>query len=94
MPRLLLIVNYKQPDFFIGDLDNLIELKPKDAMRPEQLRKPEDYQIDISMLMEQIKEHADKIEDIEFSVDERLTFVKDEKAVKLNDLDKFKKISL
>ncbi|MBU1873199.1 type I-B CRISPR-associated protein Cas7/Csh2, partial [bacterium] len=92
MPRLLLVINYKQPDFFIGDLDNLIELKSD--KRHEQLRKPEDYKIDISGLLQRIKEHTDKIEDIEFAVDERMTFVLQEKDVKLNDLDKFTKISL
>lgn len=92
MPRLLLVINYKQPDFFIGDLDNLIELKSD--KRHEQLRKPEDYKIDISGLLQRIKEHTDKVENVEFAVDERMTFVLQEKEVKLNDLDKFTKISL
>jgi len=94
MPRLLLVVNYKQPDFFIGDLDNLIELKSKNDMRPEQLRKPEDYQIDITEMVKQIKRHEDKIENIEFVVDERMSFILKEEQVKLDDLDEFKKISL
>jgi len=92
MPRLLLVLNYKQPDFFIGDLDNLIELKSD--KRHEQLRQPEDYRIDITGLMKQIKEHKDKIENVEFAVDERMTFVLQEKEVKLNDLEKFQKLSL
>ncbi|HRU92277.1 MAG TPA: type I-B CRISPR-associated protein Cas7/Csh2 [Candidatus Marinimicrobia bacterium] len=94
MPRLLLVVNYKQPDFFIGDLDNLITLKSKDNMRSEQLRKPEDYQIDISQLIDQINKHKDKIENIEYTVDERMSFIRDEKEIKLDMLDMFKKISL
>ncbi len=94
MPRLLLIVNYKQADFFIGDLDNLIELKSKDNMRPEQLRKPEDYRIDMTALMNRIEKCKDKIEQIEFIVDERMSFVCDGKEVKLDKLDMFKQISL
>jgi CRISPR-associated protein Csh2 len=92
MPRLLLVINYKQPDFFIGDLDNLICLKSD--KRDEQLRKPEDYRIDITELMGKINEHNDKIENVEFSLDERMSFVLQEKEVKLKDLDKFQKISL
>ncbi len=92
MPRLLLIVNYKQADFFIGDLDNLIELKSKDNMRPEQLRKPEDYRIDMTALMNRIEKCKDKIEQIEFIVDERMSFVCDGKEVKLDKLDMFKQI--
>lgn len=94
MPRLFLVVNYKQPDFFIGDLDNLIELKPNDNMRPEQLRKPEDYQIDISQMINHINKHKDKIENIEFSVDERMSFICDGKEIELKELDIFKPISL
>ncbi|MCK9243960.1 MAG: type I-B CRISPR-associated protein Cas7/Csh2 [Candidatus Neomarinimicrobiota bacterium] len=94
MPRLLLIVNYKQPDFFIGDLDNLIELKSIDNIRPEQLRKPEDYRIDMSQLVGQIKKHKDKIENIEYAADDRMSFVCDGKEIELEKLDMFKKISL
>lgn len=94
MPRLLLVINYKQPDFFIGDLDNLIELKSKDNMRPEQLRKPEDYRIDMSQLIDQINKHKDKIENIEYVVDERMSFICDGKEIELDKLDMFKQISL
>lgn len=92
MPRLLLVINYKQADFFIGDIDNLIELQSD--KRHEQLRQPEDYRIDITGLMKQIEKYKDKIENVEFRVDERMTFCLREKEVKLNDLDKFQKISL
>ncbi|HDP68918.1 MAG TPA: type I-B CRISPR-associated protein Cas7/Csh2 [Candidatus Marinimicrobia bacterium] len=94
MPRLLLFVNYKQPDFFIGDLDNLIGLKSNNDIRPEQLRKPEDYRIDMSQLLDQINKHKDKIEYIEYIADDRMSFVYDGKEIELKKLEMFIKISL
>lgn len=92
MPRLLLFVNYKEPNFFIGDLDNLIEIKSD--LRDEQIRKPEDYKIDISRLLDQIELHKDKIENIEFAVDDRMKFVRNDEEINLKDLEKFTEISL
>ncbi|HHE39476.1 MAG TPA: type I-B CRISPR-associated protein Cas7/Csh2 [Candidatus Cloacimonetes bacterium] len=92
MPRLLLFINYKEPNFFIGDLDNLIKLKSD--KRDEQLRKPEDYQINISKLLEQIELHKDKIENVEFIIDDRMKFIQNGKEIKLNELEKFSEISL
>jgi len=92
MPRLLLFINYKEPNFFIGDLDNLIKLKSK--KRDEQLRQPEDYQIDISKLLEKIELHSDKIETIEFKIDNRMKFIQNEKEINLSGLEKFTEISL
>ena len=92
MPRLLLFVIYKEPNFFIGDLDNLIEIKSD--LRDEQIRKPEDYKIDISTLLDQIELHKDKIENIEFAVDDRMKFVRNDEEINLKDLEKFTEISL
>ena len=92
MPRLLLIINYKEPNFFIGDLDNLIKLDSE--KRDEQIRQPEDYQIDITKLLEQLEFHNDKIENIQFKADERMKFAKNGDEIKLSDLEKFAEISL
>jgi len=92
MPRLLLFINYKEPNFFIGDLDNLITIKSD--KRDEQIRQPENYQIDISKLLEQIEFYKDKIENIEFAVDDRMKFVRNDEKMKLSDLEKFTEISL
>ena len=92
MPRLLLFVNYKEPNFFIGDLDNLIEIKSD--LRDEQIRRPEEYKINISKLLEKIELHKEKIENIEFAVDDRMKFVRNDEEMKLSDLEKFTEISL
>jgi len=94
MPRLLLFINYKEPNFFIGDLDNLIKINSE--KRDEQIRQPEDYNIDVSKLLEQVAFHQnkDKIENIEFKVDDRMKFIQNGKEINLNDLEKFTEISL
>lgn len=92
MPRLLLIINYNQPNFFIGDLDNMITLD-KGKLRDEELRKPEDYKIEIGQLLEKIEENLDKIENIEFSSDSRINYLRNGEMVELKSLPKFKEIS-
>jgi len=92
MPRLLIIINYSGPNFFIGDLDNLIKLKSE--KRDEQIRQPEDYFIDLTALLGKIKNNQDKISNIEFVVDSRLKFVKEDKEIFLNEIEKFTEISL
>lgn len=92
MPRLLLMINYNQPNFFIGDLDSLIKLNAD--KRDEQIRQPEDYEIDTTELMEKVEEHKNKIENIQFKVDERMNFIRSGSKIKLNELDRFEEISL
>ena len=92
MPRLLLVINYKEPHFFIGDLDNLIKIKTD--KRDEQIRQPEDYQIDLSKLLDKIELHKDKIENIEYKVDDRIKFIRNGKEINPAELEKFTEISL
>ena len=93
MPRLLLIINYNQPNFFIGDLDNLIELD-KGELRDEELRKPEDYKIELGALLKRIENYQDKIENVEFITDSRMQYLKNGGPIELKDLEKFSEISL
>jgi CRISPR-associated protein Csh2 len=93
MPRLLLIVNYNQPNFFIGDLDNLINLD-NGSLRDEELRKPEDYKIEMDTLLDTIEKHLDKIENVEFITDSRMQYLRKGEAVELKNLEKFTEIFL
>lgn len=87
MPRLLLVINYNQPNFFIGDIDNLISLVTE--KRDEQIRKPEEYSIDITILMEKIKNCEAKIESVEYITDNRMKFICNGDAIKLEGVNKF-----
>jgi CRISPR-associated protein Csh2 len=93
MPRLLMVINYKQPNFFIGDLDNLINLD-NGSLRDEELRKPEDYKIEMDTLLDTIEKHLDKIENVEFITDSRMQYLRKGEAVELKNLEKFTEISL
>ncbi|MBT7262053.1 MAG: type I-B CRISPR-associated protein Cas7/Csh2, partial [Desulfobacula sp.] len=53
MPRLLLSIAYNEPDFFIGELDNLVHLESE--VIDTKIRRPEDYVIDISELVGKIE---------------------------------------
>ncbi len=92
MPRFLLVINYNRPNFFIGDLDNLISLKTN--LRDEELRKPEDYQVEMGKLLDRIDQHKDKIEKIEFAFDPRMRFLNNGAEILLSELEKFELLAL
>ncbi len=92
MPRFLMVINYIKPNIFIGELDNLVKLTSE--LRGESIRKPEDYVIDISMLMDKVNRYSDRIENIEFAVDSRMRFVCNGEKVALSSIDKFEEIEL
>ncbi len=73
MPRFLFHVLYKEGDnFYIGELDKRIKLiSEKDDL---QLRGPEDYVIDVTDLVNALKEHSNHIEKIEYKADKNIRF--------------------
>lgn len=87
IPRLLLSIQYKDPGFFIGELDNLVCLRHE--MPDTRIRRPEDYTIDLSELMGRIEKAKNKIQSISFIADEKLRFLSNGEPVKLTDLDGF-----
>lgn len=92
MPRLLLVVHYNQPNFFIGDLDNLVRLVPGE-LRDEELRRPEDYKLEIGLLLDKLATHTDKIERVEFTVDSRMQWLNHGQPVTLKSLNKFVEVA-
>ncbi len=69
-PRLLLNIVYKEANFFIGELDKYVDLVSE--KREEQLRDPNDFELDFSRLSQKINEFSDRIEKIEIIKDSRL----------------------
>lgn len=88
MPRLLLSIRYKEPDFFIGELDNLIVLVSD--MPDTKIRRPEDYKLDLTQLIERIDAAKDKIDSISFIADRKLRVCVGGKDTQLEDLPGFK----
>lgn len=76
MPRLLLMIEYKEPNFFIGELDNRIKLKTD--ILESKIRKPEEYAVDLTELLTLVEAHKDKINKIMYITDSKMTFVQNE----------------
>jgi len=73
VPRLLLRVNYKEKDFHIGDLNNLLTIQSE--MLDDEIRDVSDFKLDISKLIQKLDQHKKTIETIEYLVDNRVNFI-------------------
>mgnify|MGYP001627168901 CR=1 FL=1 len=83
MPRLLVRVEYNQSGFYIGELDKLVKLISQKS--DTAIRSPEDFQFDITRLVEKLTKYQDKIQKVEIAVDDSLSFVCEGKFVQLKD---------
>ncbi|EHP85064.1 type I-B CRISPR-associated protein Cas7/Csh2 [Methanotorris formicicus] len=72
-PRLLIKVNYKENNYHIGDLDKTLKLVSD--IEDEKIRDVKDFKVDITELVDLLKENKDKIEGIEYIWDKRLRLV-------------------
>jgi len=70
MPRLLVKVDYRTPDYFIGDLDKKIKIvSPKNDL---QIRSIADFQLDITDLTKAMEAAKTHIDDVWYKVDPQL----------------------
>ncbi len=69
LPRFMLKITYKEKGFFIGELDNRIKLEIKTATENE-IRSSKDYEIDLSDIIALLEKYNDKIETVEYMVDD------------------------
>lgn len=72
MPRLLLKVDYRQPQFFIGDLVERLKLNFDQGVKEDALSDVVDYTLDVSQLNKALQDHKEKIASITIIQDERL----------------------
>ncbi|MCK8827887.1 type I-B CRISPR-associated protein Cas7/Csh2 [Natroniella acetigena] len=92
IPRLLLKVTYSEENFFIGELKHYIKLDSD--KREEEIRDVEDYQLDLTMLLDVLEKNQEKIETIEYLVNPRVQFKANGEEVRLAELDTFQEINL
>jgi len=84
VPRLLIKVNYKEDNYHIGDISHMIKA---DSEKPlDEVRDISDLTLEISELAEILKENKDKIRDIEYQIDSRVTLVNNGEKVILSDI--------
>ncbi len=79
-PRLLIRIQYKENNYHIGDLDAKIKLISEKDDR--EIRDISEVKIDISKLISDLKSNADKIDIIEYIVDNDIIFVYNGKELK------------
>ena len=75
-PRLYLRIELNGKDKFLKDLRNMIKVKSSDSRIAENLsliRKPEDYELDISALINYLNQNKDKINIIHYWKDEEIS---------------------
>lgn len=75
MPRLLLRVVYKEGNFHIGDLDKMVKLVKKEEKADEAIRDISEVSLDLTELADALSKHRDKIERVEYKVDDRVSIV-------------------
>jgi len=79
-PLLLMVINYKE-SFYIGNLRQRLQLI-HDEINEMQLRSVDDYKIDMTEIIEELKINKEKIESIEFKYDSRLQLLNKGKIIK------------
>lgn len=80
MPLMLLTIDYNEP-FYIGNLRQRIKLDTGE-MNEMQIRNVNDYKIDVTSLIDELKANKNKIANIEFKADSRLKLICDGKEIK------------
>lgn len=73
MPKLLLKVNYNDNGFYIGDINRSIKLLSD--KKDEELRSVEDFKIDFTELSNLLNKYSNKIESIDYKIDDRIRII-------------------
>jgi len=68
-PRLLVQVTYKNPNFFIGDLDKKINIKHDNELK---IRSIADFELNIDELLSALEQNDDQIEKVSYKMDPNL----------------------
>lgn len=72
MPRLLVKIDYKEPQFFIGDLIERLSLNYDRGAKPDAIADVADYTLDTEELNNLLEQHRSKIAAISVQQDDRL----------------------
>jgi len=72
MPRLLVKIDYKEPQFFIGDLLERLDMEYDQDVKPDAITDVEDYTLNTGRLNDLLRQHEGKIAKVFIQQDERL----------------------
>jgi CRISPR-associated protein Csh2 len=73
VPRLLMKINYRESNFHIGDLNNMV--KRVSDISDSEIRDITQMKIDITDLIDVLKKNTKQIKDIDYKIDDRLVAV-------------------
>ena len=75
VPRLILKINYKEANYHIGDLNNMIKL---DSDVPDdEIRDISEIKLDISQLLSALCKNKSKVSNVEYCIDGRVKLLQD-----------------
>lgn len=86
VPRFLLKVNYKEDNYHIGDISNMIKAESEKPF--DEVRDITDLKLEISELAENLYANKDRIRDIEYQVDNRVVLTENREVVNLSEVFK------
>lgn len=90
-PRFLISINYADTKTRISDLNTLIKFVNKNDKKEEDIRSISETGLDITHLIEKIKEKKEKIFSIDYEINELVTLICDGNEVKVKDFEQFLK---
>ncbi len=79
-PLFLLSIDYNEP-FYIGNLRQRLKLDCENELK---IRSTDDYNLDVTRLIQALKANDDKIESVHIQIDDRLNLVYNNKSIQLN----------
>lgn len=83
MPRLLVKIDYKEPNFFIGDLLERLSIIPNNGIKEDELIDIDNYKLNTKKLNEILEKYKDKINSIEIiNQDDRIQLSEEIKEIK------------
>lgn len=84
MPRLLLRIVYKESSFHIGDLDKMVKIAAvQDDKEDQAIRDISEFSLNITEIVRILSEHKDKIERVEYKVDDRVSLIANDKGAEI-----------
>lgn len=83
VPRLLLKVNYKEDNYHIGDLNNMIKLNSD--LIDDEIRDISQFKLDISQLINVLSKNNKMISDLEYLIDDRVKLLHNGKEINLDE---------
>lgn len=81
VPRLILKVNYKEANYHIGDLNNMLKLDS--GVPDDEIRDISQLKLDITQLINVILKNSKMINNVQYCIDERVKLLHDGKEINL-----------